>query len=253
MAHEASAGRPAAMRGAAMEFAEAQDSLAATYGALEMMSHSNARTPGRAAGEAASGQRDLFLHELNHRLKNSLQSLLSYLSLRTRQAKRRDVREALSDIRKQVIAIAVVHEEISAAATLEADALLRRIVTHLRSIADSARRIDLEFDLASVMIDARLASSLGMIAAELVWNSYKHAFPRRQRGVIAVSLAATPGEIVLVVRDTGPGQKKASMRAGTGLAMVRRIAAQHNGRMVVEPRTAAGTCVTVTVARAGTF
>src|SRR5690606_24246824 len=120
-----------------------------------------------------TAQYDLLLDELNHRLRNSLQSLLSYLSLRTRQAKSRNVRQALSDVRKQVIAIAVVHEEISVAATLEAGVLLRRIVTHLRSIADSTRRIGLEFELADVKSDARLASSLGMIAEELEWNSYK--------------------------------------------------------------------------------
>ena len=100
-------------------------------------------------------------------MKNSLQSLLSYLSLRARQASASNVKHALHDIRKQVIAIAVLHDEISFSATLETGSLLRKIVTHLGSLAAAGGRIDLSVHGPSIEIDPRLASPFAMIAAEL--------------------------------------------------------------------------------------
>jgi two-component sensor histidine kinase len=192
---------------------------------------------------------EVLLHELNHRLKNSLQSLMSYLSLRVRKAKTDSVRDALHDIRKQVIAIAVLHDEISASATLETGSMLRKIVMHLGSLAVDGDRIDLSVHGPSVPIDARLAAPFAMIAAELVWNACKHAFPRRRRGAIAVCVTRDGGSLVLSVRDNGVGMALPPSRGGgTGLAMVRKIAAQHRGRVEIGAAADAGTSVRVAFA-----
>jgi two-component sensor histidine kinase len=189
----------------------------------------------------------VLLHELNHRLKNSLQSLLSYLSLRARQSRTNNVKHALHDIRKQVIAIAVLHDEISCSATLETGSLLRKIVMHLGSLAAAGGRIDLSVHGPSIEISPHFASPFAMIAAELVWNACKHAFPRRRRGSIVVTAAGDSRHLVLSVRDDGVGAMARTARAAsTGLAMVKKIAAQHGGRVKVETTTGAGTCVRVT-------
>jgi two-component sensor histidine kinase len=192
---------------------------------------------------------DVLLHELNHRLKNSLQSLLSYLSLRARQTRTRNVKHALHDIRKQVIAIAVLHDEISFSASLETGALLRKIVTHLGSLAATGGRVDLSVQGPSIEIDSQIASPFAMIAAELVWNACKHAFPKRRCGSIVVSVACDGRQMVLIVRDNGVGMTVPAVRGGgTGLAMVRKIAAQHRGRVVIESTPGTGTSVSVALA-----
>jgi two-component sensor histidine kinase len=190
----------------------------------------------------------VLLHELSHRLKNSLQSLLSYLSLRARQARASNVKHALYDARKQVIAIAVLHDEISFSATLETGSLLRKIVMHLGSLATAGGRVDLSVQGPSIEIDPRLASPFAMIAAELVWNACKHAFPKRRRGVIVVTAAGHRQRLVLSVRDNGVGMTMPVVRGGTGLAMVKKIAAQHRGRVKIETAAGVGTCVSVAFA-----
>jgi two-component sensor histidine kinase len=88
-----------------------------------------------------------------------------------------------------------------------------------------------------------------MIAAELVWNACKHAFPRRRRGAIAVCVSRDGNSLVLTVRDNGIGMASPSTRGGgTGLAMVRKIAAQHRGRIEIDAAADAGTSVRVTFA-----
>lgn len=188
----------------------------------------------------------VLLHELNHRLKNSLQSLLSYLSLRARQSRTSNVKHALHDIRKQVIAIAVLHDEISCSATLETTSLLRKIVMHLGSLAAAGGRINLSVDGPGVEIGPRLASPFAMIAAELIWNACKHAFPKRRRGSIVVTASGDQRRLVLSVRDDGVGMAApVASGGGTGLAMVKKIAAQHRGRVKVETVAGVGTCVSV--------
>ena len=203
----------------------------------------------RAGSARGSDDGAVLLHELNHRLKNSLQSLLSYLSLRARQSRTSNVKHALHDIRKQVIAIAVLHDEISSSATLETASLLRKIVMHLGSLAAAGGRIDLSVHGSSVEISSRLASPFAMIAAELIWNACKHAFPKRRRGSIVVTASGDQRRLVLSVRDNGVGMAAPMARGGgTGLAMVKKIAAQHWGRVTVETVAGVGTCVSVAFA-----
>ena len=201
----------------------------------------------RIGGDRAADDAQILLHELNHRLKNSLQSLLSYLSLRARQSRTNNVKHALHDIRKQVIAIAVLHDEISSCATLETGSLLRKIVMHLGSLAAAGMRVDLSVHGPSIEIGRRLASPFAMIAAELVWNACKHAFPRGRRGSIVVTAAGDGRRLELSVRDDGVGAvPRPAKSTGTGLAMVKKIAAQHGGRVKIETTAGAGTCVRVT-------
>jgi two-component sensor histidine kinase len=199
-------------------------------------------------GRLAAESSDVLLHELNHRLKNSLQSLLSYLSLRARQARTSQVKDALHDVRKQIIAIAVLHDEISFSATLETGSVLRKIATHLGALAASGGRIELSVRGPGAELDPRLASPFAMIAAELVWNACKHAFPKRRRGAVVVAAACDGGELILRVSDNGVGMAMPAQGGGTGLTMVRKIAGQNRGRVVIEAEPGAGTCVTVTFA-----
>ena len=66
--------------------------------------------------------------------------------------------------------------------------------------------------------------------------------------MIVVAVAGD-GRLVLSVRDNGVGMAAPIVRGGgTGLAMVKKIAAQRRGRVEVVTAAGAGTCVSVSFA-----
>ncbi len=89
-------------------------------------------------------------------------------------------------------------------------------------------------------VDLDTVTALGMAVAELVSNSYGHAFPSGH-GTITVSLKRSEpsGDVLVTVEDDGVGfsEKPGSKRHGVGL--VRRLLEQVRG--TAELRAGSGT------------
>ena len=92
-----------------------------------------------------------------------------------------------------------------------------------------------------MLVDLDTVTAIGMVVAELVSNSYEHAFGA-EGGHIRVDLAWTDvaGAAILTVHDTGASfvEKPTSKRHGVGL--VRRLMQQVHGS--AEMRSTGGTC-----------
>jgi two-component sensor histidine kinase len=89
------------------------------------------------------------------------------------------------------------------------------------------------------MLDLDVVTALGLVVAELVTNSYDHAFPGG-KGTTAVSAhpdATIPDMAVLTISDDGTGfvGKAVSKRRGLGLAG--RLIEQVRGTAVVDSGT----------------
>jgi two-component sensor histidine kinase len=80
-----------------------------------------------------------------------------------------------------------------------------------------------------------------MVVAELVTNSYGHAFPNGKRGTIVVSLLhSTPDDTAtLIVKDSGIGFDGVPERKRHGLGLVRQLMEKVNGS--IEIRSDGGT------------
>ena len=82
-----------------------------------------------------------------------------------------------------------------------------------------------------VMLDLDVVTALGIIVAELVTNSYDHAFPDGA-GAIDVSVQRDPdngGRATLVIKDDGPGFEVNPGSKRHGLGLVSRLAQQVRG------------------------
>ncbi|MFP4430148.1 MAG: histidine kinase dimerization/phosphoacceptor domain -containing protein [Spirochaetaceae bacterium] len=160
--------------------------------------------------KAAVKQRETLLQELYHRTKNNMQVIASMVALRNMSVTDPQAQGILREIENKIYAMALVHSklyqsgDISQLSLDEYLAELAQLV--LESHEDAAERITVSTDTEPVSCLIDTAVPLGLVVAELLTNSLKHAFPDRRPGRLALRLRRSDsGEIILKVRDNGVG------------------------------------------------
>ncbi len=103
--------------------------------------------------------------------------------------------------------------------------------------------VDLITHVDQIELDSNRAVMAGLIINELVTNAFKYAFPDGRSGTIIVRVEAHE-DIVLTVEDDGVGCDPQD-QSGTGMRLVRALAAQMRGDAVWT--CASGTKVTVSM------
>jgi two-component sensor histidine kinase len=181
----------------------------------------------------ALAEKDLLLKELNHRVRNNLQTLLGILSVAERRTPDQRVAEPLRSARMRVEAMAIVQRLLyrgEAPATVDGHTFLRELC---HSVARSMARPGVDVDLlpCTVALSLDAASVVGLIVNELLTNSLKYAFVNRNEGKITVALASDgEGRLRIVVEDDGEGLREVPPSgSGVGLALVQGLASRLGG------------------------
>ncbi|MDY9927174.1 PAS domain S-box protein [Methanosarcina sp.] len=137
--------------------------------------------------------------EIHHRIKNNLQVISSLLDLQAEQFRGRkgindsEVLEAFRESQNRVISMALIHEELYKGGRLDTinfssyiEELSKSLfLTYRLDNTDISLKMDLEKNL---FFDMDSAVPLGIIVNELVSNSLKHAFTKRDKGDISIKL-----------------------------------------------------------------
>jgi PAS domain S-box-containing protein len=162
--------------------------------------------------------------EIHHRIKNNLQIISSLLDLQAYKFKgRKDIKDsemldAFSESQNRVKSMALIHEELHRGERFDklnfseyikklADNL---VLTYRLGNTDISLNKDLEEDL---FLDMDTAIPLGTIINELISNSFKYAFPGRDKGEIRIKLHKEENKcedckstnFILSVSDNGVG------------------------------------------------
>ncbi len=145
--------------------------------------------------------------EIDHRVKNSLQTVISFIRLYSGRSRQPETRDALAAIGRRVDAIVQLHSELyqtSEFDTIRLDRYIERVVRLLQGTASSNIRIGT--DIAAVSTDSRKAATLAMIISEFCANAIKHGFPDGRTGRIHVGLhVQDDGALLLDCHDNGVG------------------------------------------------
>ncbi|MAP95264.1 MAG: histidine kinase [Ponticaulis sp.] len=150
---------------------------------------------------------NLLRREMDHRVKNSLQTIASFISLYRRNANHDNPQEAFDAIERRIRAISALHEELHTVGSeqdIQLTRFIERIVSQLEPTAPDG--VALRTRLDEVVCGSSVATTLGIVLSEFVANSIKHAFPDERQGVIQIDLSRTDdGGILMVCRDDGVG------------------------------------------------
>jgi two-component sensor histidine kinase len=181
------------------------------------------------------GQSELMLQELNHRIRNDLVRVQSFLQLEQR-------REGTPGLQTAIARIAVLGQLYSHLAPKEGHAavamaaFLEGVVNGLRDVQQGDRPIGLRLRAEPMRLPLAVATPLGLITNELITNAFKYAFPGRRPGRIDVELRRTAGVVELVVADDGVGHDPDGPASGGGLGrlLVEQLARQLGGSVATE-------------------
>ncbi len=208
----------------------------------------------RALEDALAGNRTL-LHELRHRVKNSIAMIASMVGLEAGRASARETREVLDDMRNRILSLSHMYDMIHStgeSTTVRLDSYLLRIVRSLsETLAYDRERIAISARCEDFVIETQRAALFGLIVNELVTNAVKHAFPGGRKGSVRIELAAEDGAIRLVVADDGAGLGESfdiEKSEGLGMKLVRLLARQMKAELSVD--RSGGTRFSVLVATA---
>ena len=178
----------------------------------------------------------VLLQELGHRIKNSLQIIVSMVSLEARSHKSGEGKAALERVSHRIAALGSLYsmlgetnsvEEVDVASYLEA--LCRDLIESVQK--ENGTSIALKTDIESEPLPVDRAIPLGLIVNELVTNAIKYAFPSETSGTVVVTLKRIPGELRLTVSDDGKGVDPRRADSGLGGRLVDAFTRQLGGQV----------------------
>ena len=180
--------------------------------------------------EQALVQNRMLFREVHHRVKNNLQNVASLIQLQqfSDGAKR--------DLRIRIRAMASVHDQIYRSESLsdiKLNEYLNRIAEDVATSFSSNAVI--AFEGAEISLGSDQAMLVGLIATELLSNSFKYGFSDGHAGTIRIRLAHQDhGKVSLTISDNGIPFDPGQTTNGIGLKLIHSFAAQLNGTLAIE-------------------
>jgi PAS domain S-box-containing protein len=193
---------------------------------------------GRKHAEAAALsemelQRDL-LHEVNHRIKNSLQLISSLLRLQAQQATDVEIRHQLEDATTRIATIAHIHERLyrdQQSRGINFGAFVSELCAELQG---ASSHCSLQIEAPDFFVATDKAIPLGLAINELVTNAFAYAYPDGS-GTVTVSVRrGDDDQVSIAVSDRGIGLPPGFSIEGAktlGMVLVSSMMQQLRGRL----------------------
>ena len=162
----------------------------------------------------------LLLREVHHRVKNNLQTVSSLIQLQPMPA------DTKQELRSRVMTIAAVHEYLhlhEGSGTVDLALYLRDLFVNANE--SFGGHVVLDLDLASVHVSAETATTIGLIANELITNTNKYAFPEDETGTFRARLSSLgPERGLLLLANDGISFDAEARASGIGIRLIRSLA-----------------------------
>ncbi|MDD2887593.1 MAG: 7TM diverse intracellular signaling domain-containing protein [Aliarcobacter sp.] len=186
--------------------------------------------------KTALDEKELLLKELNHRVKNNMQTIVSLIRLQSDEIKDERLKDILLTIQNRINAMSHLHELLykqENIAYVDVYEYLENLIEEVKDSYDTY--IDIHLNIKTKL---KMEQSIycGLIINELVTNSFKYAFPNKE-GNIFISLEKENEIIKLIVKDDGIGYDEKNANISLGLTLVNTLAVnQLKGNMNINSK-----------------
>lgn len=199
---------------------------------------------GRQRAEAelriSNARLEALLKEVNHRVANNLQMVMSFIALQSKTISDAKAREALQQTQQRISTIAHVNRRLYTGDDVEfvpMDEYLGGLASDLSATwSTSAAPRAVRVTTPAIKVRTDQAIAIGMIVNEWVSNACKYAYGD-EAGEVRVTLALNSGALTLTVEDDGAGWTDDGAVRGTGLGtkLTSALARPHGGEVSYEP------------------
>ena len=157
--------------------------------------------------EQSLAEKEVLLNEVHHRVKNSLQIVLSIISMEAHRSINPEVQNAYDGIRDRIRAISLVHDRLyglESEQRMDLCDYLRELISYLGK-GFGEHPVLFEINGRPVLLPMDFCLDIGLVVTELVINSYRHGQRDGATSAVRVRLDFDGQVLRLEVADDGPG------------------------------------------------
>ena len=158
--------------------------------------------------KASLKEKELFLKEIHHRVKNNLQIISSLLDLQGNYVDHKETVDVLHGSKDRVKSMAMIHDMLYQSVDLENidfSNYMKNLVQDLFYSYGAKNNIKPIIDAEEVFLNIETAIPCGLIINELVSNSLKYAFSDNKSGEVFIGLHQHDKYLELIIADNGIG------------------------------------------------
>ncbi|MBK7099220.1 MAG: hypothetical protein IPH58_13860 [Sphingobacteriales bacterium] len=137
-------------------------------------------------------QKQVLLSELQHRVKNNLQHVISILEIQKESVDFNNIEELIRGNQNRIHSMALLHKKLNISESIN-DIEICRYINELSELVKHTyespkRQINLKINCDAMTMTIEKALPIGLILVELISNSMKHAYKNKTTGAILISL-----------------------------------------------------------------
>lgn len=188
--------------------------------------------------EKTMEQKQMLLSELQHRVKNNLQYVISILEIQKESVNYSNIDDLIKSNQNRIHSIALLHKKLNLTDSVN-DVDLKRYITDLSELVKDSydnkfKNVNLFITCEVEILSITKALPLGLIIVELVSNSMKHAFKNQQNGIIDIEIRydTHSKKNCLQYIDNGEGFDFVNVETkGLGVEIMKGLIDQLNGKI----------------------
>ena len=188
--------------------------------------------------EKSIEQKQILLSELQHRVKNNLQYVISILEIQKESVDYSNIDDLIRNNQNRIHSIAMLHKKLSLNDSVN-DVNLKQYVNDLSELVkesydSKSKNVNMFITCEIETLHLSKALPLGLIIVELVSNSMKHAFKKKQNGIINIEIKHDENlkKNLLHYIDNGEGFDFKNVKTkGLGLEIMKGLIDQLNGKI----------------------
>jgi two-component sensor histidine kinase/tetratricopeptide (TPR) repeat protein len=155
-------------------------------------------------------EKEWLMKEINHRVKNNLQVVMSLLNTQSSYLKDEAALNAIHESRHRVHAISLIHRKLYQSdqllTVIDMGTYIKEVVEYLSDNLDTGNSIAFGLFIDPISLDVTQAVPTGLIINEAVTNAVKYAFPGNSKGQINICMYKNTGGVIeLLISDNGIG------------------------------------------------
>lgn len=193
---------------------------------------------------------ETLLKELNHRVKNNLQLIISLINMQAATLSDSNAKMALTQASDRMLSLVLVHQKLYKTQQNEdifMPDFLKELVENIDNSFQTGGNDNIIFNLDNINLNSEKAILIGFIVTELVTNAYKHAFTQNKQHQLQINFLKVEGTFCLQIIDNGIGFNTQAKQYNFGYQLIEKLMIQLKGKWSINSELGFGTKVEILI------